>query len=247
MSTSSPAAVPERGGLAVALAVLTAPKQAFSSLAVVPTWGWAFLIAVVLTAGGSLLSQAATLHYMAVAIPQKLMESPAIQKLPADQQQSMLAMQLGIATTIAKFGWVAAPITILFFSLLQSVGFLIVAKIAKSPVGFKRFWAVAINIAIVSSGLLSVATGLILTLRGPDSIASAADLYRAVPSLAWAAPEAPVKLAAFLSGFSVFSIWGTVLAAFGLMYTGQVPKTIAISGAVVLLLLGAAFGAGFAQ
>jgi hypothetical protein len=246
MSMSSPA-VQNRGGLAVALAVFSAPKQAFASLAVVPTWGWAFAIVAVLAIAGSLLSQAATLHYMAATIPQKLMESPAIQKLPADQQQSMIAMQLGFATTFAKFGWVTAPITVLLFSLLQSVGFLIIAKIAKSSVGFKRFWAVAINISIVSIGLGSVATGLILTLRGPDTIASAADLYRAVPSLAWAAPGAPVKLAAFLSGFSVFSVWSTVLATFGLMYTGQVPKTTAIVGSVVLLFLGAVVGAAFAQ
>jgi len=246
MSMPSPA-VENRGGLAVALAIFSAPKQAFASLAAVPTWGWAFLIGVVLLVGGSFLSQAATLHYMAATIPQKLLESPAIQKLPADQQQSMVAMQLGVATTFAKFAWVTAPITILLGALLQSVGFLIVAKIAKSPVGFKRFWAVAINIAIVSIGLSSVVTGLILTLRGADSVTSAADIYRAVPSLSWVAPGASVKLAAFLAGFSVFSIWSAFLATYGLMYTGQVPKTTAITGAAVLLLLGALLGAAFAQ
>jgi hypothetical protein len=246
MSTSSPA-VRNRGGLAVVLALFSAPKEAFASLAVVPTWGWAFAIVVVLTVVGSLLSQAATIHFMTTTMPQKLLENPSIAKLPAEQQQSMVAMQVGFATTIAKFNWLIAPITVLLGALLQSVGFLIVAKIAKSPVGFKRFWALAINIGIVGIGLASVVTGLILTLRGPESIASGADLYRAIPSLSWAVPDAPVKLAAFLSGFSVFSIWSTILATLGLMVTGQVPRNTAIVGAIVLLLLGAVVGAAFAQ
>ncbi len=44
---------PRPNGLKTALDTIVAPKDAFESLRSAPTWGWAFLLALVLYAGAN--------------------------------------------------------------------------------------------------------------------------------------------------------------------------------------------------
>jgi hypothetical protein len=237
-----------RGGIPTALAVITSPKSAFAALRAVPTWGWAYLFAVVLAIVGAFLIQPAVLHVLTVSVPQQLAKNPAIARLPADQQQKQIAAAAGMLQTFGKLQWLSTPFGILIIGLLQAIGLLVIAKIGRSEATFKQFWAVAINITIVSVGLSSIVAGVIALIRGADSYGSSAELLASVPSLAWLVPDGPVKLVAFLAGLSnPFALWSTVLAVLALMVVGGLAQSGAIVGGVVLLVLGAAVGAAFVQ
>ncbi len=246
MSLSSAPA--KTGGIPTAIAIVTAPKSAFQALRAVPTWGWAFLIATVLAIVGSFLTQAATMHLIAASMAKTLAASPSIANMTPEKQQAAIAQATSFGQVAAKFGWIAAPIAVLLIGLLQSVGMLVIAKIAKSTVGFKSFWASAINISIVSYGIGSIVIGLIATLRGAESFSSQRDLLAAMPSAALLLGNAPVKLVALIGALTnPIAIWSTVLTFFALLIVGNVPKRTAQIGAIALLVIGSAVGAAFAS
>jgi len=68
MGASAPVAQ-KANGLSNVVNVLTAPREAMESLRVAPTWGWAFLIAAILSCLGQYLLTPAVSHAMQASWP----------------------------------------------------------------------------------------------------------------------------------------------------------------------------------
>lgn len=236
-------AAPTRSGLQVALDVIIAPKAAFASLREVPTWGWALLIAVVLTGIGSYFCSPAFTHAFATEMPAKMAKQLANSTLTAEQREKQIAAVTAMTQTGAKFGFLFVMILVPIVALIQSVILLIANAITKGDGTFKKFWALSLNIAVVGYGLSSIALMIIVLIRGPESYNSSAAIAGSIPSFAILVPGAEGKLLAFLSGLNVFYIWATVLFALGLTIVARIPRTAAIVTAVIMLLGGAGMAA----
>ena len=242
MSVSTPAA-PKANGAVTALNVIVAPREAFEALRVAPTWGWALLITLVLTAFGTYLSTNATIHAEQMSWPAQVAANPALAGMSPEQQQH----QLTVVTAFMRWTWIFSFITIFIAVLVSTIVMLIFKAIARGDAGFKQLWCAAMNIAVVSLGVYSILAGLVALVRGASSYNSTADLYRAVPSLAWLVPQAGVKTAAFLAAFNITGIWAAVLVAMALMYVARASKPAAAVCGVAMLLVSGGLLAAFAK
>jgi len=244
---SEPTIAPKGNGLNTALDIIASPSDAFARLRVVPTWGWAFLIAAVLGIVGSFLGAAASEHAVITSIPIADAKSATISAMPADQRQKMIENQIGFAKAIGKFNFVLVPIGVLFIALLQSVYLLILNAATRGQGNFKKFWALAINISIVGIGLSALILGIIELIRGPEAFNSLADVYGALPSLVWIVPGTTGFVHGFLTNFSVFNLWATGLFALGLVAIARIKPTQAYIGTAIMLLIGGLLSGGLAM
>ena len=244
---SEPTIAPKGNGLTTALDIIASPSDAFARLRVVPTWGWAFLIATVLGIVGSFLGAAANEHAAVTSIPVTLAKNPTIAAMPAEQRQKMIERQIGIAKGFSKFNFVFVPIVLLISALLQSVYLLILNAATRGQGNFKKFWALAINISIVGIGLSALILGVIQLIRGPEAFNSMADVYGAVPSLGWIVPGTSGFMHGFLASMSVFNFWATGLFALGLIAIARIKPAQAYVGAAVMLIIGGLIAGGFAM
>lgn len=242
MSTTEPSSS-RRGGLANVADVIIAPSAAFERLRVVPSWGWAFLVAALLAIAGALLTTPAVMHALETGLPAQLAANPAIAKLPPDQQQKQIAAMLGISKAISQWSWLAVPIILLVVGLVQGLIMTIANAAGRGDGGFKTFFALSITVGVVGYGLHALVLGIIATVKGASTFENTASVYAAVPSLALLAPGAHGAAAGFLAGLNVFSLWATVLLALGMTIVGRIPRAVAWATAVLMLLIAAAFTA----
>lgn len=232
MGVSAPVAA-KANGLSTVLNVITAPREAFATLRMSPTWGWAFLVALVLTTLGQYLATPATLHAIQASWPAQVAASPKMSSMTPDAQQRALNMVL----SFARLGWLFTPITLLVGAFLQAVIMLVFRAAGKGDAGFKQIWCAAMNVSVVGFGMYGLLSGLIALVRGPASYNSVMDAVRAMPSLAWLVPSSSAKATAFLAAFNVISIWGAVLLAMAMIYVAKVSKANAISCAATVTVL----------
>jgi hypothetical protein len=236
MSVSAPVAS-KANGLTTVINVITSPKEAFETLRVAPTWGWAVLIAIVLAAIGQYLATPATVHAVQATFPQQIASSPQLAGMSPEQQQRALNMSLAFV----RFSWLFAPITVLIGSLVATIVMLVFKAIGRGDAGFKQLWCAAMNVAVVSVGVYSIIAGLIALVRGAATYNSTADAYRAIPSLAWLVPHAGVKFVAFLAAFNVIGIWAAVLLAMAMMYVAKTSKANGTICALAMLCISGGF------
>ena len=242
MSTSQPPAE-RRSGLANVVDIFIAPNAAFERIRQVPTWGWAFLVAVLLGIAGSLLVGPAILHAMETSMPAQLAANDAIAKLPPDQQQKQIAGFISLYKNIAKFSWIFIPVWVLVVGLFQGVVMLITNAATRGGGTFKKYFALSITVAVVGIGLAQLVLGIIVSLRGANSFETTTAVQSAVPSLALLAPGAKGALGGFLGALNVFIFWATALLAFGMIRVGRIPRGAAWATAIIMLLLTACFAA----
>lgn len=242
MSTSQPAVAP-RSGLANVVDIVIAPNAAFERIRQVPVWGWAFLVAALLGIVGTFLIGPAIQHAMEISLPAKLAVNDAIAKLPTDQQQKQIAMMMSFSKTFARFAWVVVPPFILLAALIQSVIMLIANAATRGDGTFKKFFALAITVSVVGTGIGSIVLGVIVMLRGAASFETQSSVNAALPSLALLAPGAKGALAGFLGAMNVFILWATALLALGMQRVGRIPGGAAWATAIIMLLLTACFAA----
>jgi hypothetical protein len=242
----SEATVEPRSGLLNVVDVVIAPNAAFARLRLVPTWGWAFLVATLLAIAGSLLTQPAVMHAIATGMPAQLASAPAIARLPAAQQATVIHQQLAVFGFIARYGWLFMPVWILLVGVIQALVMTIANAIAKGDGSFGKYFALSVTVAVVGLGFASLVTALIVMLRGAASFDDMKAIQSAVPSLALLAPGAHGALHGFLEALSVFNLWATALLALGMTVVGRIPRPAAWVTAGLMLLLtaaGAAYGA----
>jgi hypothetical protein len=235
---SQQTAAPNRSGLQVALDVIIAPKAAFESLRVVPTWGWALIISVVLGMIGTYLESPAAVHAMLTEAPAK-----AAQMFPgasAEKREAIVAQQIAMGQTITKFTFLFVAVVLPIISLIQALVMLLVNAIGRGNGTFKKLFALSINVSIIY-GLSTILLGIIVIIRGGDTFSSTADIYAGLPSLALLAPGAGKGLTAFLGQLNVFTIWSTVLLVMGMGIVARIPRGLAIGAGTFMLLCGAGF------
>ena len=244
--TSEPMTAPAGNGLNTALDIVVSPSDAFARLRFIPTWGWAFLIATVLGIVGSLLGANVNEHAAIATIPAAMAKNPQIAALPAEKRQQITDQQIGFTKSFSKFNFVFVPIVLLVTALLQSVFLLVYNAVVRGQGSFKKFWALAINVSIVGVGLATLILGVIELIRGPESFNSTADLFGALPSLAWVVPGSTGFLHGFLANISVFNLWATGLFALGLIAIARIKPPQAYIGAAIMLLFSALLTGAFA-
>jgi hypothetical protein len=241
MAIDSPE-TPKANGLKTAIDIVIAPKEAFESIRVAPTWGWAYLIAIVLVAIGSFLTLPAVEHAIPGDIIKSAATNPQLAQMTPDQLQ-----QVGQKyASFAPFFAISGPFAIMIFALLIAVIMLAFNAIGKGSGGFKTLFASSINIGIIY-GLGQVVGGVVVLLRGADSFASVSEVQQAIPSLALLAQGSDVKLHAFLSTLNPFAIWSVVLTALAMTVVARVPRTIAWATAIVVFLLSSGTAVVFAK
>jgi hypothetical protein len=220
---------PKANGLKTAIDIVIAPKEAFESLRVSPTWGWAFLITVVLAIVAFFVMMPASIHGMAG----DLATNPQMQQMTPEQSQKAL----DITKTFFPLGAVIIPIVVLFFSLIEAVIMLVFNAMGRGSGTFKTLWASSVNIGVIY-GLSQIVGMVVVLLRGADSFATAGEVQRAIPSLALLAPAgAGIKLVAFLATITPFSIWSIVLVMMTMTIVARVPKLQAWLAAILCWVL----------
>jgi hypothetical protein len=231
-----------------AIDIVIAPNAAFERIREVPTWVWAFVVASILGAIGSVLLTPALIHAADLTMPANLAASPDIAKLPPDQQQSMIALRMKFSHVILQLTWLFVPLGLLLVGLLQALVMLLGNAIGRGDGTFRKYFALSLTVSVVGTGLGTLVTGLIVMLRGASSFESQSAVTGSMPGLGLLVPGAHGALAGFLAVFTVFSLWSVALVALGMVRVGRVSPPIAWTLAILMLLIGAsfsAFGASF--
>jgi len=236
MSVSAPVAE-KANGLSTVVNVIAAPREAFETLRIAPTWGWAFVVAIVLAAIGQYLATPATMHAIQASWPAQVAANPQLAGASHEAQQRAL----NISLAVIKWTWLATPIIVLIAALVATIIMLIFKAVGRGDASFKQLWCAAMNVAVVSVGVSQLVNGLIAMVRGAASYNSTSDAYKAMPSLAWLVPHATLKLSAFLAAFSVVGIWAAVLLAMAMIYTAKTSKLNGTICALVVLVIGGGF------
>lgn len=222
-------------GLKTVVDTIVAPKAAFESMRVAPTWGWALLISIIIGAAASYLMTPAFAHAYPGTFAQMVASDPRLAGATPDQQQAALAF----GEKIISFNWVFVIFGVPIAALIASVVMLVFDKISHGEGGFSKYWAVACNIAVPVVGVGGIVSVIIVLARGADSFATVQAVQEAVPSLAMAAPGAGAKLAAFLATITPFTLWGFGLNVVAMRIVGRVGAVPAwLAGLVILLVPG---------
>jgi hypothetical protein len=226
----------DRSGLQTALDISIVPRAALHALREAPTWGWAFLISALLAMGATFAMSPALDRAIERELPAKLAASPQMAQLPADQRDTLIARQTQFTQTAAKFACVFVPFGLAIGCALEAAIMLVANAIGNGDGTFKKFWALAVNAAVVGTGIASLAWLAIILLRGADGFASAAEVSNALPGLGTFVPPEAKAAAAFFGALNVFTIWDAMLLAGGMTIVARLPNRTAIAAAAVILL-----------
>ena len=238
MSTSETPIGP-RPGLSNVADIIIAPNAAFERIRVVPTWGWALLAASVIAIIGGLLATPASFHALDVSGPALYATNPAVTQLPADKQPAMIERMISYHRVAIRIQSFLIPVFILIGALFSGLVMTIANAVSRGDGNFKRFFALAVTVAIVSSiGVLL--NGLIAIVRGAGSYETMQSVQSSLPSLALLAPGAGKKLAVFLSTMNIATIWATALTALGMVAAARIKPAIAWVTAFLMLFAGGA-------
>ncbi len=239
MESTAPAA--KANGLTTVMNTIAAPSDAFETLRVAPTWGWACLIAIVLLAIGTFLQAPAALHAGKIQTQQMMATSSFFANLTPEKKAEIVARAGQPSVLPYFFIAVILFVVVLFNTLFTLIG----NAVGKGQADFKRLWAGSMNIAVPTFALGSLIVGVITMVRGPDAFNSSMDIARTMPSLAYLAPHsASPAMVSFLTGISIFSLWGLFLNATMLRVTARTSPAVAWTFAVLITLLGALLAAG---
>ena len=230
----------ENAGLTSLVETVVAPASAFNRLAEKQTWGWAFIAASVLTIVASLAAGPVQQHIA------RLMIERGIAASANPQQAAAATAGASIALKFSEFAWVFSPIGILFSVAIVTVILLLCNALLGGKATFKQLCCARMNVfAVVSIG--SLIASIVLALRGPDAFTSEMDIFRNSLSLAAVIPTANVKLVAFLAAFTPFTLWALWLNALLMQRIARLAAPKAWATALVVLLIPALLGAGFAR
>lgn len=229
---STGATVAKTNGLTTVRDMIIAPASAFAAIERRPTWVAALLITIACSLIAGIAIEPALVHMFQVWYPTQ-MTGPQFETFTPEQRAR--AMTFGLM--FARFGWV---ITSIVSGILAALGtaivLFIVARASGSAAPFGRMFSLAMNVAIISFGLMQLVTAVIVLLRGPDAFSAPQDFALAIPDLAWLAPGAAPKVVAFLAAFNPFSIWSLILLGAGTASTARVSPPIAYAAAFLLTL-----------
>jgi hypothetical protein len=173
-------------------------------------------------------------------VRERLESNERVQQMPADQKEKLIEQQSG---SIAKgFGYGAVPIVFVIIFLLGGLIYWLGANLMGGTAKFSQGLAVWIYSSLPPTVIFVIANLIVLMLKSVDEI----DLARAQNGLVQANPsmfidaKAMPALAAALSAFDLFAIWGWVLAAIGLQKIAKISSGSAWGIVLILGLIGVA-------
>ncbi|MDQ6929640.1 MAG: YIP1 family protein [Candidatus Eremiobacteraeota bacterium] len=239
MAIDTPGSPERASGLATALNVIVAPREAFETLRIAPTWAWAFIIAAVLMAIGTVLAFPASDHANLIMTQHMVAHSTFLANATDAQKQKMLADAQNPSLGKHILGIAISVVFLLIIAAFQALILLVGNALGGGRASYKQLFCSVMNIAIVGTGLMWVVLGIITILRGPATFSSPADLIGAVPGLGYIAGSASAGTATFLAAINIFTVWSAVLMATAMLIVARVSKPIAYSFAALILVLGA--------
>ena len=207
MPSSSEA--PARAGFVVAWDTIVAPNAAFASLAVRPTWVWAFAIVAVLGTLGAFLQAPAGEHVVAASFAKTAATDPTMASLSADQRAKFLAS----ASAVQHYAWIAAPLLALLGIALAALVMLIANASGEGRANYARCFALAANVALVHYAIAPLFVGFLVLRVGAGAFTSARDLLGAI---------------------NPFSVWSFALVGFGLRRVSGIGIGIAFGAAAAI-------------
>ena len=225
-----------RTGLQTAFDIAVAPRAALGALRTSPTWGWAFVIAAVLAMVSTLAMSPVVGSVVERELRAQVESAPQPAALPADGRAALVERQLQFARTAITFSFVLVPLGLGAGCALQSLVMLIANAIGGGDGTFGKFWALAVNAAVVGSGLASVALTAIVLVRGRDGFGSAAQLVNAIPGLGAFVPSDAKALGAFFGALNIFTLWDGVLLAAGMVVVARLSRATAVVTALLIVL-----------
>jgi MFS family permease len=239
MGISTPVAA-KANGLSTVVDTIAAPVDAFERQRTSPTWGWALIVAIVLMLIGAYL-QAPAAHHAAVAQTQRMVATSTLFANRTDAQKQQIVERAGKPNAFSYI----MPVIVLFIAVFfNTVIMLIGNALGRGQADFKRLWCGSMNIAVPTLGLAAIVLGIITMIRGADSFDNAAAMAQAMPSLGMLVSHGSPMTVAFLSGISVFTLWGLFLNATMLRVTAKTGAAAAYTFAALVLVLGALVAAG---
>ncbi len=231
---------PKGNGLKTAIDILIAPKDAFEALRAFPTWGWALTATLVLMVVGYFLQRPAVEHASLGTLSHGFVTNPLFTNLSDEQKKQMLERVAHPAAYQTALGLISLVLVLFVSTLLNAIILLAANVIAHGNADFKRLFAGSMNIAVPAIGLYSVTLGVICRVLGAEHFATAADVLRATPGLALLVPGATGKLAAFLAGIQIFTLWGCGLNIAMMRITAGVKGALSWAVPLFILIAGAA-------
>lgn len=234
---------PKGSGLKTAIDTLIAPKDAFEALRIVPTWGWALIVTLALMVIGYFLQQPAVEHASRGTLTHAFATNPLYTNLSDEQKKAALERVTHPPVYQTALGFISLVLVLFVSTSLNALILLAANAIAHGSSDFKRLFAGSMNIAVPTIGLYAVTLGVICRVLGAEHFATTADVLRAIPGLALLAPGATGKLAIFLAGIQIFTLWGCVLNVAMMRITAGVKNALSWAFPVLILIAGAALQA----
>lgn len=234
--TESTTPAPKASGLQTVLNMISSPKEAFESIRIAPTWGWAALILIVVSVVTQILLLPAVKHGFDAQWPSIVAANPKLASAPDSTIQQIKSMN----AMVMNFAPLFAVVFAFVFVLIQTLILMIFNAVGKGEGSFKKLWASLWNIGIPAYALGSIVTTIIVLIRGADSFNSSTAVQAAMPSLGLLALHAG-KLTNFLNTITPFSLWGLFLTAMAMNVVARLNKGLAWAAAIVCFLIPALF------
>ena len=218
----SPGAPAPWHGLRLPLDILIAPARAFAEIAVFPEWLFAY--AIVVASGG--IALALTLP----AVSHLVLTSPALlDDVGKPVSQVMADLQTAVYIDVAQV--VFAP---LFAIGVTATILTVIARNKGAETSFRVYLALASN-CLMPTAIGSLLGAIAVAIHPPASFADFRAISIALPDnlAVFAAPNNP-RETDFLSHFDIFTVWSTILLAFGFAASTPVKFATALSVAFAI-------------
>lgn len=227
---------PEMSEVGTLGSIFFEPGSTFEDLRRKPRFLLAGLIIIIaITAFNALFIQKVGFERL---VRERIESNERVQQMPADQKETLIAQQSG---TIAKvISYIAAPIIFVIIFLVGGLIYWLGANAMGGNAGFLQGLSVWVYSSLPPTVLFVLANLLVLMLKSVDEIDLAtaqSGLVQANPSMFINAKEMPA-LAAALSAFDLFAIWGWILAAIGLQKVAKISSGAAWAIVLIIGLIG---------
>lgn len=179
-------------------------------------------------------------------VRERIESNSRIQEMPTDQKEKIIEQQSGQVAKVISY--IAPPIVFAIFILIGGLIYWLGANAMGGTAGFLNGISVWVYSSLPPTILFVIANLAVLMLKSLDEI----DLTRAQSGLVQANPSMFIDaksmpaLAAALSAFDLFAIWGWVLAAIGLRKVAKISSGAAWALVLILGLVGVAIKVIFA-
>lgn len=153
-----------------------------------------------------------------------------VNSILGDAGMSFSDQEMEMITDVVKIiGAIVGLISPIIASLITATIYLIISKIASSKVTFKALFSMTIFIMLISA-IGSIVNALIMLALGEESLYMVTSLASVMDSDN-----------AVLGSIELFSIWGVILAAFGLQKVAGLSKSLSWSTTIVIFFIGLFF------